>query len=332
MHRFILGLMVALVVLAIGAFMTTYTVRFTETAVVTRAGKKVAEVDEAGLKFKIPLIDRVTKYDKRLRLLSSRSVTQQTSDDSQIIVEAFATWRVKEPYTFYQRFRNNGEQSSEHFAAADDLLKSTLMSAMSEVSRFRIDELFSPQPGATKLPELEERILAAVLSTGSGDQSVSAYGIEITSVGISRVLLPEETTNKVIERMGASRDRLAQELQSQGDAEAAAIRAQAEADVEKIRTFAQRRASEIIARGEREAAEYLAAQNVNPDLATFLQNIEFMKQAMAKRFTLVLPSTNFGMQMFAPGAAAAGGVGFPVTAPIGDPTGVDVLSTGGPGQ
>lgn len=304
MHRLFLALMVGLVVVAITAFMTTYTVRFTETAVVTRAGRKVAEVERPGLKFKIPLIDRVTKYDKRVRLLQTRSVTQQTADESQIIVEAFATWRVTNPYEFYQRFRNAGERPEDQFEAAADVLRSNLMSAMSETANFRIDELFSSEPGGTKLPELEERIARAVREGFGEGQTLAAYGVELTMVGINRVLLPEETTGKVIERMGANRDRLAQEIESQGQAEATAILARAEADVEKIRTFAQRRASEIVARGEVEAAEYLEAQRSNERLAVFLQRIDFMKQAMAKKFTLVL-SDDFTTDIFSPGAAGA---------------------------
>jgi regulator of protease activity HflC (stomatin/prohibitin superfamily) len=115
-------------------------------------------------------------------------------------------------------------------------------------------------------------------------------------------VLPEETTSKVIERMGANRDRLAQELESQGTARATAIRAQANADARKIREFAQRRAAEIRARGEFEAQEYLAQQNTNAELAVFLQNLELMRDAMSKRFTLVLSASDYGLGLFSPDA------------------------------
>jgi membrane protease subunit HflC len=249
------------------------------------------------------VIDQVTRYDKRLRLLRTRSVTQQTADDSQIIVETFALWRVADPYVFFQRFRSAGDRPEDHFIAADDVLRSRLMSALSETSRFRIDDLFSPEQGTSQLPELEKRMLAAVI--GSADvkaNGLDQYGIEVTFVGINRVLLPEETTTKVVERMGANRDRIAQEITSQADAEARAIIAQANADAEKIKTFARRRASEIVARGESEAAVWLSEQNSDADLAVFLQQIEFMKDAMARRLTLVLATSDFGMELFSPQA------------------------------
>lgn len=323
MHRFFLGFMVFLVVAVIVAFMTTYTVRFTETAVVTRAGKRVATIEEPGLKFKIPLIDSVTTYDKRLRLLQTASVTQQTADESQLIVEAFATWRVSDPYTFFRRFRNRGERSEQHFQAAEGVLNAALVSALPEISGYAVNDLFTDEPGGSKLPELEKQILEAMRAGAGGQQTLDQYGVEVTMVGINRVMLPEDTTQKVVERMGAVRDRLAQEIESQGDAEAAAIEARAEAEAEKIRLFAERRASEIIARGEEEAAEYLSVQRANEDLATFLRQLEFMEEAMAKRFTLVLPSSSFGMNLFSPSALDGLEVGeIPVQAPTSGTIGV----------
>ena len=312
MYKVIRPVIVVLFLLAIAAFTLTYTVRFTETAVLTRFGNHVKTTTEPGLQFKLPYpIHSVTKYDKRLRVLQTRSSTQQMADNSQVIIEAFATWRVADPLVFFQRFSNAGDRSALHYTAAEDILRSSLMSALSETSNYRIDELFTAEPGGTKLPELEEMILGRLVSgeggAGSGSR-LAEYGIEVTRVGINRVLLPESTSGEVIKRMGAGRDRLKQDLESQGQAEATAIRAQAQAAADKIRSFAQRRAAEIRAKGELEAAEYLAAQDQAPDLAVFLQNIELMKDAMAKKFTLVLSASDYGLGIFSPSAMDEGGV------------------------
>jgi membrane protease subunit HflC len=296
---------VILFLAAIAAFTFTYTVRFTESAVVTtfgRAGEGAIQT-EPGLKFKWPYpVQSVTKYDRRLRLLQTLSATQQTADDSQIVVEAFATWRVSDPLKFFQRFSNSGQRAVDHFRQAEAILRSTLSSAMGETSKYTMTELFNPVVGGSKLPELEARVLDAVTRGPEGGSTLDDYGIEVTIVGINRVVLPEETTSKVIERMGANRDRLAQELESQGTARATAIRAQANADARKIREFAQRRAAEIRARGEFEAQEYLAQQNTNAELAVFLQNLELMRDAMSKRFTLVLSASDYGLGLFSPDA------------------------------
>ncbi|HHN79153.1 MAG TPA: hypothetical protein ENK11_10855, partial [Phycisphaerales bacterium] len=266
-----------------------------------------AVVSTPGLKFKWPYpIQSVTKYDTQVRVLQTQSQTQQTADDAQIIVEAFAAWRVSDPLAFFQRFSNAGGRAEDHFAQAEDILRTSLRSALGETSKYRLDELFNADLSENKLGELEGRIHDLLTHGGNkGDQQqggLSEYGIEVALVGINRVLLPEDTTKEVIKRMGANRDRLAQELESQGAARATAIRAKAEADARKIRAFAERRAAEIRAKGEAEASVYLKQQSSNPELAVFLQNVEMMRKAMAKRFTLVLSASDFGMGLFSPSA------------------------------
>ena len=309
MQSLIRIVVVVLFLAAIAAFTFSYTVRFTESAVVTtfgRAGDGAIQT-EPGLKFKLPYpIQSVTKYDRRLRLLQTKSATQQIADNSQIVVEAFATWRVSDPLRFFQRFSNAGQRSVDHFRDAEEILRARLTSSLGEVSKYTLNDLFTAQVGASKLPELEDRVFASLSAAPDGDEGLAEYGVEVTSVGINRVVLPEATTSNVIERMGANRDRLAQELESQGTARATAILAQADADANKIRNFAQRRAAEIQARGEFEAQEYLAQQNANVELAVFLQNLEFMEEAMSKRFTLVLSMNDYGFGLFSPDALSTG--------------------------
>ncbi|USO00091.1 MAG: hypothetical protein H6810_05360 [Phycisphaeraceae bacterium] len=313
MQRLLRPLLAVLFVLAIIAFAFTYTVRFTEKAVVTTFGRagEHAVIDKPGLKFKWPYpIQSVTKYDTQVRVLETRSQTQQTADDAQIIIEAFATWWVSDPLAFFQRFSGAGDRAEDHFKQAEEILRTTLRSALGETSKYKLTDLFNADPAKSKLSELEDRIFAQ-LTTGSLPNAGGSgqpggglrdYGIEVTLVGINRIVLPEDTTKEVIKRMGANRDRLAKQLESQGTAQASAIRANAQADAEKIKAFTNRLADEIRSKGEAEAAPYLAQQASNPELAVFLQNVKMMREAMAKRFTLVLSASDFGMGIFSPSA------------------------------
>src|SRR5262245_35688907 len=100
----------------------TYTVRFTETAVLTTFGKAseadVIKEPGLGLKATDP-IQSVTKYDKRVRLLTVKLETQQTADSKQVIVEGFCTWRVDDPLKFFQSFSNAGDRADEHYRKAE---------------------------------------------------------------------------------------------------------------------------------------------------------------------------------------------------------------------
>jgi len=280
-------------------FMSTFTVRFSERAVVTTFDRATENsvVEQAGLGFKWPYpIQSVKVYDTRLRYLQLKSETQQTADDRQIILEAFVTWAVTDPLLFYQRFGGAGSEEREHYAKAESNVRQLLRSAMSEVGRFRLGELFSVD-GDSQLPALEQRILARL--------DLADYGVEAHSVGINQIVLPEETTAQVFERMKASRQRLAAEASSQGKSLANTIRFEAEAAAQRIRAFAQRRAEQIRVQGDTEAARWQAQLAEEPRLAVFDAQLQFLRELYAKRTTIVLPTTQPGMGVLDPAALEA---------------------------
>ena len=315
-----------IVVVSISLFMVTYTTQFNEVSVLTTFGGVRGESgqgsdadspskaikSEPGLYFKLPFAQNVITYDKRGRFIQTRSTTVQTADSSQIILEVFAMWRVEDPLTFLRRFNNAGVSEDDHYEAAESELKSMLATAIGETSKYTVSDLFSTEAGSSKIPELEARILESVQAqvrtqisssaeTDAASGTASAgLGIAVDLVGVNRILLSKDTTGKVMERMAASRRRLAQELKQQGEAEATAITSQAEADAKKILAFTERLASQIRASGIREAAVYLEEQNQQPELAVFLRNLEMMRGTLAQRMTLIMSEDDFGFRVFSP--------------------------------
>lgn len=284
-------------------FMSTFTVRFSESAVVTTFDRATERsvVSDAGLGFKWPYpIQSFKVYDTRAQFLQLRSETQQTADDRQIVVESFVTWRVTDPLLFYQRFGGAGSEEREHYRAAESNIESLLRSATAEVGRYRMGELFTPR-GDSKLPELEDRILARLQATLTG----ADYGVEALVVGINQIVLPEETTEQVFQRMKASRERIAAEASSAGKADADTIRFRAEAAAERIRSFAMRRAEQIRVQGDVEAARWQARLAEEPRLAVFDAQLQFLRDLYAKRTTIVLPTTQPGMGVLDPAALEA---------------------------
>jgi modulator of FtsH protease HflC len=299
-QRSIIFVLAGLFVLLLLAVTLTYSVRFTEAAVLTTFGRasEEATVLEPGLKFKAPYpIQSVTTYDTRARLLETRLEAMQTADERQIIVESFLVWRVAQPLKFFERFSNAGRRSEDHFERATSTLNTLLRSAMAETGRFELSKLFTPDIGSSQIPALEAAILEALNRSGEQGQSLSDYGIEALQVGISRILLGEETTGAINDRMAATRDRLAKELEDQGAAAAVAIRTKAQSDAERIMSFARLRAEEIRQEGVIEASQFTRQMNEMPSLAAFLRGIEFMKQTYGQRITLVLPADSPGLSL-----------------------------------
>lgn len=320
MKNSVLMIVAGLVLLALLSFSMAFTVRFTEAAVKTTFGSAGPEdvITQPGLRFKFPYpIQSVTRYDTRLRVLQIKLEQVQTADNRQIAVEAYCTWRVKDPLKFFQKFSNVGDRAEDHYKEAEKPLSGNLRQAVGLVSRFTLGELFSGGPADSKMADLESQMLASFKAAvvddggsadGGGDGAgsargglLAAYGIEVVDLGITRVLLPEETTKSVFDRMKATREGDAKAIESQGLAQAQAIRSKAKADADRITAFAERLAQDIRVQGDLAAAPYLAAQNQNADLAVFLRSIRFMEEVKSNSFTLVFSGDTPGMAIFDPG-------------------------------
>lgn len=282
-------------------FMMSFTVRFTETAVLTTFGRadENSVVSEPGLRFKWPVpVQSATIYDKRVRLLESRDETQQTKDQRQVIVGAFLTWRVSDPLAFYKSHRGEaGSSAKEHYRAAEKNIEAMFRSAMSEVGRFTMEDLFPSGGGASRVPALEQDILARLRAS---QQEEGGYGVEVVLVGIDSIQLPESATREVFEQMKSTRAVLAADAQSRGESRAAAIRGEAETQAQTIRSFVGPRVAEIRALGEKEAANWMRSFSEEPRLAEFLEQINFMKQSFGRKVTLILPTSMLGLQLFSP--------------------------------
>jgi membrane protease subunit HflC len=304
MSQRIVQILIALVVLVVLAgFLFSFTVRFTETAVVSRFGKADAAsvYAEPGVYLKWPYIDRVTKYDTRARFVELQQETQQTLDSKQVVVTAWVTWRVKNPLGFYQKFSNYGDRAEEHFREAEAQITARMKSAMSALSTYRFDELLSAD--GSKLPEVEAKVLAQLKSPG-GDPgtSLEATGIEALQVGISAIKFPQAVSENVFARMRANRSKLANATNAQGKSTAENLKAQAKSDADRIMSFADRLAGNIRAQGRAEAEQYYKQLGEDSQLAVFLRQMEFMREAYGRSSTLVFPTSMPGMEWFRPDA------------------------------
>ena len=298
---------IALIVLVFVAAVSTYTVRFNERAITTTFGRADASsvITDPGLHFKIPYVQRETKYDARARFLQSDQETQQTQDGAQVILASYLTWKIEDPLKFFKRFSSAGDTARDHYREADKLVKSNLRSAMSEVSKYRLDQLVSSTEQASRIPDLEKSIFDRVNQKTEGNAPLEEYGIKPVSVGISGIALPQETTKSVFERMKASRLKIANETKTQGASQAGTIKASAEADAKRINSFAEQLAQSIRTQGDKEAASFLAPLAQEPELAVFWRNMEFMKQAYGKTTTFIFSTSQPGFEMFRPDALKA---------------------------
>ncbi|MCD6405152.1 MAG: protease modulator HflC [Planctomycetes bacterium] len=293
----ILGLLIVAVLLL---YMVTYQVRFDQSAVVTTFGRAAAgsskNVDGtgAGLYWKWPWpIQRVRKFDRRIQVLDDRFEQQDTLDKQTVIVKAYAAWRISDPLEFYRCLRNS--------EIAGRFLRDRLRTARAEIGNFNFDDLTNVDPSKLKLAEVEQ----AILERMHKDLEGRPCGIEVSTVGITRILLPEQITRSVFQRMRQTRQRLAQKARSEGEAIARSVRAKAQSDEQRIRAFADRRAQEIRAEGDAAAAEYYSVFAQNEDFAVFLRKLEALRTTLATNTTFFLDADVVPFDMLKPEAGPA---------------------------
>ncbi len=263
--------------------MCTFIVPYSETAFLTTFGKADTSRmlnttgERAGLYVKAPWpIQKVIRYDRRLRSLDDRLEQQETKDRQVVIVRAHALWRITNPLAFYRTFGVEGQAAL--------FLRERMRTAKAELGKFTFEELTNADSDRLRIQEanasLENRVRQEVNET--------QCGIAIESVAITRMILPEKITRSVFTRMKQTRQRLAQNARSEGTAVARSIRAKTESDRKRILAFAQRVADKIRAEGDAAAARYYRQYAQNQDFAVFLRKVETLKKTFGKNTTYIL--------------------------------------------
>jgi membrane protease subunit HflC len=281
--------------------MFLYQVRYDQVAVRTTFDKADETSVQAtpGLKWRLPWpIHKVTHYSKRLQLLEDRIEELQTADGKSVIVRTYLTWRIANPLDFYITLKEPGEATRQ--------LSSRLREIRGVISRYRLDELVNLDRDRLRLATIEEEARTA-LDTSLAD---SGYGLAVESVGISKIVLPEATTEKVFETMIKTRERLAENALQEGQAQASAIRSEAQSARDRILAFAERRAQAIRSQGDREASAEYGQFARNEEFAIFLRKVEALEKMLDHNTTFVLSADSLGvLDWFGrePGGTAAAG-------------------------
>lgn len=298
----IIGLIFLLTALKWGAML--FVVSQYETAIVTRFGKVVRTETTPGLKFKLPLIDAVHRFDNRILAWDGPPTECPTKDKLYLIVDCFARWKISDPLLYFSRL--NDERSA--LSRLDDILGSETRTA---VASHDLVEIVRVTKGRKPLrdPELEKSgtILPSAIpeiELGRGEierqiterarQKIEGFGIELLDERFKRSKYNPAVAEKIIERMSSERHQIASKFRSEGRGEAANINGQKESDVASIQSFATKEALKTEGEADAEAARIYAAAYASPEaqeLYSFSRRLEVARAAFAQGTTAVI-STN----------------------------------------
>ena len=270
MAKNIAVLIIAVILVTIN--LSVYTISMVEQAVITQLGKPVKNVDEPGLHFKIPFIQKITKFPKQLLDYDSAPTEILTKDKKNLLIDNYAKWRILDSLKLLQTVRDtNGAQSR-----LDDIIYSELRV---ELGRHNLIDIVS-----TTRDEIMK------LVTKRTNEKAKEYGISVLDVRIKRADMPQEIANSIYNRMRTERERIAKEYRAQGKEEAQKIRAKT--DKEKIVLLAEAYKKEQGIRGEGDAESikiYAKSLEKDPEFYSFIRSMEAYKILFKEKSTIILP-------------------------------------------
>lgn len=279
-------LLVLFVVLVNAAFI----VNEWEQVVITQFGEPVRDpISTPGLKFKVPLIQKVHRFDKRFLEWDGDVAELPTKDKVFIEVDTYARWRISDPLLFFQRLRNEEVAQSR----LDDILDGEARKAIANHELLEVIRTSNRAPAQDEsVPELigelsaisvgREAIRREVLA--AGQSRTADLGIEVLDVQFKRINYGPTVLQDVHARMISERNRIADRFRSEGQGERAKILGDMERELKRIRSEAYREAETIRGRADAEATDiYARAYDQTQEARRFY---EFLKTMTAFETTM----------------------------------------------
>lgn len=271
-------------------------------AVIIQLGKPVgAPITEPGLHFKLPFVQQVLFFDKRLLSWDGDPNQIPTRGEQFISVDTTARWRIVDPLVFLQRVRDERGATlrlndildsivRDHISASDlvDIVRSKDWKVSEEdLQRAQVvgegDEEILLQEVKTGREEITKSILE------QASKQMPELGIELVDIRIKRVDYVEDVQQRVFERMIAERQRIAEQFRSEGQGRAAEIDGATQKNLAEIQSEAKRAAEVIRGKADAEATKiYSESFGADPEFYAFLRTLESYSRALGKQSTLVL--------------------------------------------
>jgi len=265
-----LGIIAALIVIFV-ASLAVFTVDQTQQAIVIQLGKPLAGTYGPGLHFKVPFIQQVVQFERRILVYDATPTEILTKDKKNLVVDNYTKWYIEDPLRFYTTVKNeNGAQSR-----LDDIVYAQLRV---ELGQHDLSDIVS---------STRDFIMTKV--TKKAVERAKDYGIHVVDVRIKRADLPEQNEKHVFERMKAERERQAKQYRSEGEEESKKITAKADMERTIILAKAYKESEQLKGEGDAKAVKiYADAYQQDLQFYEFIRSLEAYKKALKKDAKLII--------------------------------------------
>jgi len=301
-------LIIFFVVVLIAVFSSAYIVDETQQVVVTQFGRAIGlPVTEAGLHFKLPIVQQANYFPKNLLEWDGDPGQIPTLDKTYIWVDTFARWRIVDPLKFFETVGN------ETFAQArlDDIIGPAVRNFVSSYPLIEtvrttnrqldtFDIVVGHKVESINLPKVKygrKTILQGILK--QAQTKLKGFGIQIVDVEIKRLNYVEQVRKSVYSRMIAERKQIAEKFRSEGRGEALKIEGDMNKEMKRITSEAYEKAQEIKGKADAKASLiYAQAYNRDPEFYSFMKSLDVYKKAMNKNTSLILSTDSDLLKYF----------------------------------
>ncbi|MCF7669488.1 MAG: protease modulator HflC [Verrucomicrobia bacterium] len=291
---------VALIIFAL----CTFIVREDQQVFITQFGRPVGDpIKEAGLHFKLPVVQKVHKFDRRFLEWDGDANQITTKDKRYIFVDTYARWKIMDPLVFFQKV--NDERGAQ--TRLDDILDSATRNSVASHDLVEIVRSIE-RPDITTVENVTNttqnvlpmfsygraKIAENILSNAA--PVLEQWGIELLDIKFKRINYEESVKQSIFDRMTSERRRIAEKYRSEGEGEASIIGGQRERDLLTIRSKAERKVEEIRGEADANATEiYASAYNQNPSSRSFfafIKSMETYEKSLMGNDWLILSTKN----------------------------------------
>lgn len=265
---------IALAVLAALSFVgdSFFVVNQQQQALILQFREPMRVIKDPGLNFKIPLIQEVVFFDKRVLPIEAPEQEAILADQKRLVVDAFARYRISDPLKYFQRLNNE--------RIATDQLGTVVNSSMRQVlGTMTLKDVLSAE---------RSKVMNSISEEVNAKSKDADYGVEIVDVRIRRADFPAQTSQAIFERMKSERVREAKEIRAKGEQLSQEIRSKADRERTILLAEAQKQAETTRGQGDEEALKIMASA-AGKDTSFF----NFYRSMQAYRETLANKDTSF---------------------------------------
>ena len=259
----------------------TFTIDEKEQAIITQFGKYIRTIKEPGLHFKIPIIQTLHRFEKRVLTTDAVAVEYITLDKKRIVVDHVSRWKIEDPLEFYRSVRT----------------EAGALSRLEDILVARLRQEIAKHTFIGFIREERENIVEAVAK--EAHELAKRFGIRVIDVRIKRADLPKEVQASVYARMQAERHRIAKRYRAEGEQRSREIRAETDKEKEIILAKAYQQQMKLFGEGDARATEIFAsAYEQDPEFYSFLRRLQTYEKLFEGKTTILLESDSELLKYF----------------------------------